>query len=184
MVAPAVVQPKDVPDTYTIWRGFLTNEAGATDMRVDGSSTTQEFFVGAPQNADRYIISISFVIADAAQTLNEFGNLGSALANGCKLYYQTERFTEVVISDTLTTNFEFVRLSGGNPAFGDAANSFRASNVSSTSEGYIPTLRMMDMFGVPIRLKSGTSQRLVMAIRDDVTGVDQFDVIAYGYDRI
>ena len=168
-----------------VFRQYLTDDGTATgseDMKVDGSATAVEFWVAAANDDDRYITTLSFVIADATATLNKFGNI-TALTNGCQLYYETLAQT-VDIHDALKSNFDFVRLCMGAPAFGDAAAAFRASNVVGNSEGYIPVLdlrRLVPPYG--IKLDRGTTQRLVLKVRDDCTGVDGFDCIAYGFDR-
>ena len=91
----------------------------------------------------------------------------------------------VTIHDALQTNFDFIRLCAGNPSFGDAAGAFRADNVSSTSEGYLPILDFRSTFGFKwgLRLKVGSQQKLILRVNDNVTGVDQFDCIAYGFTR-
>lgn len=170
-----------------VLRQFLTDDGtatGSTDMRVNGSTTEQEFYIGADATKDTFITSLSFVIADSGANLNQFGNI-SALTNGCKLRY-VDVEGEVVISDQLTTNWEFVRLCQGNPAFGSTTNAFRASNVSGNSEGYIPFLDLRTVFGLKwgIRLRAGTLDKVSLVVRDNVTGVDQFDCIAYGFKRV
>jgi len=62
---------------------------------------------------------------------------------------------------------------------------FRANNVSGSSEAYIPTLDLKTLmlpFGVQIA--KGSTEKMVLRIRDDCSAVDQFDCIAYGFDRI
>jgi hypothetical protein len=162
-------------------REFLTNSAGASDMRVDGSTTNVIFSIEADAEKDIYIRSLSFVIADASATLNKFGNL-AALTNGCVLAWSNQSLGETIIGDNLTTNFEFVRLCLGNPSFGDGTAAFRAGNVAGASEGYIPVLNFQDVFGMDygIRLRRGTTDKITLTIRDNVSGVDQFNAIAYG----
>jgi len=162
-------------------RQFFTNSAGSNDMQVDGSSANVEYTVDADPLKDIYIKTISFVIADAGATLNKFGNI-TALSNGCKLEWVTQDQGTVIISDQLTSNFEFVRLCVGNPGYGDGTGAFRASNVISTSEGYIPVLDVENVFGMRygFKLRAGTTDQLKITIRDNTTGVDQFDAIAYG----
>lgn len=154
-------------------------------MAVDGSTTNVNFWVPAGQENDRYICRLDFVIADAGQGLNEFANTNSALTNGCRFFYEDD-LGEVDIHDALKTNWDFVRLAGGNPAIGATTDAFRASNVSGASEGYIPQLDLRTTFGFRwgLRLAFGTVQRLVITIRDDCTAADQFDVIAYGFERL
>lgn len=169
-----------------VFRQFLTADgtaSGSNDMQVDGSTTPVEFWVPANSTYDLYIANISFVIADASAVLNKFGNI-TALTNGCDLEYFTDGGTNT-IGTALKSNFDFVRLCLGNPPFGDGAAAFRASNVESTSEGYIPVLNFSQVFGFPygIRLRPGTSDKLIVRVNDNTTGVDAFNAIAYGFTR-
>lgn len=170
-------------DETSIFRQYLKNEAGSSDMLVDGSTDNELFFISADVDDDIYITSLSFVIADAGSTLNKFGNI-AALTNGCEFFYESTS-GNIVIHDALKTNFDFVRLCNGNPAFGDGTGAFRAGNVSGTSEAYLPTFDTR-VFGFPfgIRLRAGTEQRIALKIKDDCTGIDQFDIIAYGFRRL
>ena len=70
-----------------IFREYLTSSAGVTDMRVNGSVTPVDFSIYSSSIADRYITQLSFIIADAGASLNEFGGL-AALTNGCHLHYK------------------------------------------------------------------------------------------------
>lgn len=175
--------PKQQEAIGAVYRQYLRNSAGSLDMRVDGSSTTQEFYIEADAEFDVYIGSLSFVIADAGAQLNTFGNL-TALSTGCELLYQNN-VGDIQIADSLKSNFEFIRLCQGNPAFGNGTGAFRANNVSGNSEGYIPVLDITDVFGLTwgIKLRKGTSDRIIMRINDDTSGVDAFNCIAYGFTR-
>lgn len=158
---------------------------GTSDMRVLGTlAAPVKFYIPADEPDDRYITMLSFVIAGAAATLSEFSTV-PALTNGCRLYYE-QPSGEKVIHDALKSNWDFVRLCNGQPAFGSGADVFRATNVIGTSEAYIPTLdltKIMPPYG--IKLDRATNQRLVLEVRDDLTAVaiTAFDVIAYGFDR-
>jgi len=151
-------------------------------MRVDGSTTNVEFYIAAEKDKDKYVKTVSIVIADALATLSEFGNLNAALTNGVVLEWNTTDLGVVTIADALKTNFDFVRLGLGNPAFGDGAGAFRGGNIVTTSEGYLPVIDFASMFGLPwgLRLRAGTTDKVIFRIRDDVTAIDQFDAIAYG----
>jgi len=168
-----------------IFRQYMTDDGlstGSYDMVVDGSSTVQSFWVPASPTADRYITVLSFVIADAGAISSEFGNI-TALTNGCRLWYSSLQ-ANVDIHSALKTNFDFIRLCLGTVPIGATTTAFRLSNVFGNSEAFIPVLYLtsiMPPFG--LKLDMASSQRLVMDIKDNVTGVDQFDVIAYGFDR-
>lgn len=155
------------------------------DARVDGSTTPIDFFISALPNNDIYISSLSFKIADQNAQLNNFGNIG-ALTNGFQLVYKNQEIGERILVDELQSNFDIVRLCQGLPAFSQGVESFRASNVIGGSEGYIPVLRFRDNFGLPfgIRLKAGTKDQLILRVRDNVTGVDAFDIFYYATELI
>lgn len=187
LTAQLPAPPFGKENNVRLFRQFLTLEGtagGTSSMLVNGSSTNVDFFIQADPNNDRYVKTLSFVIADAGAAANEFGNL-SALSNGCVLKYNDSRGT-VTISDTLTTNFQFIRLCRGQPAFGDGAAAFRINNAAGASEGYIPVLDMAYVFGSPlgIRLKAGTKQRITLTVRDNVSALDAFNVNAAGFDRL
>jgi hypothetical protein len=168
------------------FRQYLTDDGAATgsnDMLVDGSSTNVPFWIGAQSDKDIYIKMVSFVIADATGVLNEFGNLNAALTNGCKFQWVTQDLGTTVLSDTLTTNWEFVRMCGGEPAVGGGNSIFRPPNIIGSSEGFVPFLDFSRMYAMPwgVRLRKGTNDRLELIVRDNVSTVDAFDAIGTGF---
>lgn len=182
-------EPAFTPQRMKFFRQFLTNGGAATDssdMIVDGSSTNVNFFVPANTNNDRYITVLSFVIADVGNfAQNEFGNLGSALTNGCRLFYTRGAGEEIDIHDTLKTNFDFTRLALGRPAFGSTTDTFRGTNFVGTAEVMLPVVDLkefMPPFG--IKLDVGTNQRITLRVKDALAGLTTFDCIAYGFDRL
>ena len=167
----------------TVYREFLTlNGAGVvSDARVAGSLASPILFsVLAETGFDIYVTSISFVVADANLTLAQFGNIGT-LTNGLNLYYE-DATGQINIGTNIKTNFELIRLSQGNPAWGDPTGAFIANNVVGGSEAILPVLDFRRVFGVPygIKLRANSTDKIVLEIRDNVTAVDQFDAIAYG----
>jgi hypothetical protein len=188
-VADTRFPPKDVKTEVRPFRQYMTDDGlanGTFDMQVTGTTAAPvDYYIPASDDCDRYITSISFVIADANATLDKFGNI-TALSNGCQLFYEDQILGDVDLHDSLKSNFDFVRLCGGNPPFGDAAAAFRASNVQGTSEGYIPFLDIQEIFEIPwgIRLPKESERKLVLRVKDDTTGVDAFNAIAYGFDRL
>jgi len=187
MVCDRRIPATEQIDTVIPFRQYLTADGtsgGSNDMQVSASAASPSDFYISAGDKDIYITTLSFIIADQNATLNNFGAV-TALTNGCQLLWQTTDRT-VTIHDALQSNFDFVRLCGGKPAFGDAAGAFRASNVSGNSEGYIPILDIVNQFGMPwgIKLRRGSTQRLTLRVRDDTTGVDAFNCIAYGFERL
>jgi hypothetical protein len=175
-----------------IFRQHMTDDGLVSDgtnndmQRVGTAAAPINFYIPAPADADRYIKTVIFTIADATAVLNNFGNI-TALTNGCHLYYEDTDLGQVTIDNALKSNYDFIKLAGASAhGIGTGTSSYRASNVLGASEGYIAVLDFAKQFGIPwgVRLRKGSNLRLVMAVQDDTTGVDQFDAVAYGFDRL
>lgn len=176
--------PADEDTKLTVYREFLTQngDGTTTDMRVNGATTSEIFYINAEPSVDIYITTVSFLIADAGASLSEFGGI-TALTNGCRFYYEDQN-GEINIGTNLTSNFEFVRLCQGNPAFGGGSSAFLANNVVGNSEAFIPVFDFRTFgFKWGLKLAAGTNNRLVMEINDNVSGIDAFNAIAYGFRR-
>lgn len=158
---------------------------GTTDMRVNGSTSSVDFVVSADPLVDKYIASVSFRIADVNATADKFGNV-PALSNGCQLVYSDLDNGESIIGKDLQRNSDFVRLCQGKPSFGNTTNAFQIGNIAGNSEGYIPVLDFSEMFGMPwgLRLRAGTKEKLIIRIRDNVSGVDAFDAEVFGFKKL
>ena len=163
------------------FNGFFSDVDGVTDMRVDGSVNPVFFEIRPDTDRDRYIKTVQFTIVDQNATLTQFGNIGN-LTNGT--LFEWDRLGETVELAVMISNYDHVRLAGGQPAFGDGTAAFRASNVLGTSEAYIPMLDFQLVFGLPwgIRLAAGSDEVLRITIRDDTQGVDGYDALARGFE--
>lgn len=173
--------PKNESENALPYRAYFTNTAGSNDMVVDGSSTPVSFCITADPLVDVYIKTISVLISDVGAELDEFGGL-TALSNGVEFKWSSQINGDIVIADAVTTNFEMVRLCAGTEGFGTTTNVFRANNVSGQAEGYIPVMDLSDVFGLPygIRLKAGSTDKLVWTVNDALAGLDAFNIIGYG----
>ena len=156
--------------------------SGSTDMRVNGSTSNVDFTIESSALGDIYVDSISFRIADVNATADKFGTL-SALTNGVQLIYSDLNNGENQIGQNIQTNFDLVRLAQGNPSFGSGTDAFRIGNASGNSEGYIPVLDFSSSFGLPwgIRLRKDKKEKIIIRIRDNITAIDAFDAVAYGF---
>ena len=124
--------PSVVTDPRIPFAQFLTDDGistGSNDLMVDGSVTPQEFFIVTNVIADRYITTLSFVIADAGAVMNKFGNI-AALTNGCKLFYERSA-GETVIRDELKSNFDFLSLAHFQPSLVMATGLLRQITLSA-----------------------------------------------------
>lgn len=160
----------------------FTDASGNSDMRVAGSLADPiDFTVDAETDKDVYIKTITILIADATASLSQFGAI-TALTNGVQFIWQTKDQGELVIVPELKSNFNFIELAGGNPAFGDGVSAFRASNVVGASDAYFQRVDITQMFGLQwgLKLRKNTGDKLIFRVRDNTSAVDAFEIVAYG----
>ena len=174
----------------------LNNDGVTTDMKVDGSVTTQEFSVNADKDFDIFINSVSFFIAaeNVVTDLGEFAGIVTPLTNGCQLIYENSDEGNIIIGDNLQTNYDLLRMCNMNPQFGLVSNAaFKIVQAfSNQDDGYLFILKFADYgyeqeYSGGIRLKAGTTDRLVFKIRDDLnltpSEISSFDGRVYGFKR-
>jgi hypothetical protein len=118
---------------------------------------------------------------DQNATLTQFGNIGPL---DDPIIFEWDRLGETVELASMISNYDHVRLAGGDPAFGTGTQAFVANNVLGNSEAYLPVLDFERMFGLPwgIRLAAGSDEVLRITIQDDLTGVDGYDAVARGFE--
>ena len=179
------IPPINGESSTKIYASYFKDVNAASSMIVNGSTINQYFYINAANNADRYIKTVSFLIVDSGASLNKFGNF-TALTNGCKFYYQDSKLGDVIINDSLKSNWDFMRMSQGSPPIGGGTSAYQSSNIISTSEGYMAVVDFAKIFGLPwgVRIPKNSELKLVIQIRDAIPAVDEFTAIAYGFDRI
>ena len=161
--------------------------SGSTDMQVNGSTTNVDFWVAADPTSDIYLMQASFLISDATPVLNKFGNVNT-LTKGCQFFYTSKLTGTQYLSQSLKSNFDFLRMCLFNPPFGgsrDPQTMFQLGDIIGASEGYCPILdfsKLIPPYG--IKLDSGSDQRLVLKVRDNISSVDAFNCIIYGFKRL
>jgi len=174
--------PPLLPQKSKLFSQHLTDDGlsdGDEDMRVDGSVKPVYFWITADEDSDRYITVVNFVIADEGAKFSEFGHI-TALTNGCQFYY--ERDNEIVyIGNDLKTNWDFVRVTLSKTPESEMKVQ---KDIEGKVDAYVPCFNlsiMLPPFGV--KLDKGSSQRLIVKVRDDIQAIDSFNGIAYGFDR-
>lgn len=175
---------QETQESYPFSQFFKTT-AGAQDMRVDGSTTAQEFFIQSRNDVDIFIKTISVIIADATASLDKFGAL-TALTNGVTFGYSNGQVGDIVIKDEIKTNLDFIRLGIGTGAVGTGADAWLSDLSGVGADAYLPIIDIAKVFGYPygIHLKKGKLDKIKFTVNDDLsTGLDQFDIIAYGIQR-
>lgn len=154
---------------------------GVTSMLANGAIDNKDFHIKALKNYDIYINTIQVVVADAGSIMNKFGNL-PVLTNGIEFYYFNQKTGKYTIEQSIKTNFEFLRISNFEPAFGTANDAFMLTNVSGASEAYVINIDLEDVFGLQwgLKLQSNSLDRVGFIIKDDITGLDLMDCKVYG----
>lgn len=173
--------PKNVDQIALPYSEYLMlNGTGTQSMVVNGSVTNQSFFVEA-KTTDIYVNTLVFTIADAGATMNKFGAL-TALANGLDFFYFNQTQGQYIIESGLKSNFDMIRLANFEPAFGTGNDAFLLSNVVGTSEAYVGTIDLEDIFGLQwgLKLRANTTDKVGFIVKDNLTGLDDFNIKVYG----
>ena len=146
---------------------------GDNNMIVNGATTPIEFCIPANPNYDVFIKFISIKIADTTAKLNEFGAL-PALANGVEFSWQSQTEGSLIIHDGLKDNLEFFRLSDITPNIVDLSG--------GGADAAIITWDLAKIFGNPwgLKLSIGTTEKIVFRVNDNLTGLDEFNIIGHG----
>ena len=175
--------PPLLPQHCHVFRDYLRDTAGAFSMDVAGAlNAPHNFYIAADPDDDRYITAINFYAGyGGTANLYHWFDSGAALANGCQLYYETEDGL-IYIHDAITTNSALLRLC----VTGIMRTDWQSRNFLAVNDyGFICSvdfLRMMPPYG--IKLDRGTTQKLVFAIRDNITAAtDVFNCTAHGFNR-
>ena len=177
--------PIDEETTAYPFSQFFTDDgtsSGSEDMRVDGSTSSQEFYITAHQDRDIFIKTISVRISDTSSVLNKFGNL-TALTNGIEWKFTTNVLGEITVKDGIKTNLEFIRVGLSTAGTGDGSSAFRADVSGGGADTYLPVIDLAQTFGFSwgIRLAKGTKDRMSFIVKDDLSvGMDGFDIFGFG----
>lgn len=175
----------------------LNNDGITTDMKVDGSTTIQEFYIESENDYDIIINSVSFFIGAETTVVDlfEFGATNGTLPNGCQLIYESSKYGEIIIGDNLNSNFELLRMCNMNPEFGLTSNeAFQVvQTFSNNDRGYFFILKFSNYgyeseYRGGLRLKKNEKERLVFKIRDNlnfiVSELSSLNGTTYGYKTV
>jgi hypothetical protein len=155
-----------------IYRYLSTGTAGeGVEMNVDGDPTPVNFYFIADQKCT--IVRFNLNVVDAAMTWGAFGAINLASGNGC--LFQVEDESGGVLLD----------FTAGQPIKSNADWSFLAGvdAVISPAAGddAIPVRFTIEKSGNQLNLQAG--QRVRFSVRDDLSGLTKFRIMAQGYYR-
>ena len=168
------------------FRQYFTDNGkptGSNAMNVDGSTTFVDFSINASPDYDIFIKYITCEIGDGGTpALNKFGNL-TALTNGLAWYWDTRQEPLYELHEGIKTNKEFIRIASDTAAIGTGTEAFLADVSGGGAEkSYFPNIDMEEIYGFQwgLRLRKGTSDKLIFRVRDDLTGITTLNAIATG----
>lgn len=164
---------------------FLKNSSGSQDMTVDGSTTTQDYYIEAERDRIKWIHEVRLVFHDSQMRIdnNEQRRFGSAaaapgLTNGLRLRAEQGGVVTDYFTDPLKVTGGFYRYAGG-PGFGSDIGTGIVNSVDGISAG-TDLLVVRIGFGAPVGLYPGSVDRVVVQVRDDLTSLTLFETQAYG----
>jgi len=171
-------------EAYPFAQWFTDNglATGSNDLRVDGSTAPQQFYIAARQDFDIFIKTISVRISDAGANLDEFGAL-AALTNGVSFEYVSGEIGELVIQDQIQTNLDFIRLGISTPALGGGTDAFKADLSGGGADTYLPIIDLSATFGFEwgLHLRKGRLDRIQFTVNDDLSaGIDALNIRGFG----
>ena len=173
----------EVIEAYPFSQWFTDNglSTGSNDMLVDGSTTSQNFWIGGRQDRDIYIKTISVQISDNGSALDKFGAL-TALTNGVSFLFANSALGEITIQDEIKTNLDFIRLGLSTGAIGSGTDAYRADISGAGADTYLPIIDLTLTFGFPwgLRLVKGSNDKLVFRVNDNVSTMDIFNIKGFG----
>ena len=178
--------PRDEKTAPLPFRQYFTDDgtsSGDEDMIVIGTAAAPiDFYIEAVSGFDIYIKTLTVRISDNGSTLDKFGAL-TALTNGVKWIHKTDKDGEYVLHDGIKSNLEYVRTALCQPAYGAGTTAFRADiQGGGTDDTYLPVIDCATTFGTPwgLRLRKGTTDRLIFRIQDTLTGLSTYNTIGFG----
>lgn len=161
------------PVRSIIFSEYLTTTGipgGSAQMAINTGTLAAPitFYIRSDPVYDLLITRLKFFISGSASKLNEFGT-GTALTNGCRLFYRSSDGTEEQINPLIQTNYDLVRLAAGTPAFGTGTASYQITNAVGTAEAFHPVVNFTEFMpnGKGIFLARNSKQTLGIQIRDD-----------------
>ena len=173
--------PRDEEIDALPFRQYFTDDGKSSGDNNMVVTSETEFYIAADDDEDIWIKTISVQVSDNGANLDNFGAL-AALTNGLEFKYSDIVAGDTIIQEAIKTNLDFIRLGLGVPAIGTGTNAFKADISGGGADTYLPVIDLSNTFGLPwgVRLRKGSTGRLTFTVRDNLTGIDTFNIIGYG----
>lgn len=171
---------------------FTVDGDGVTnDLTVNGSLTAPVLaLINAEAGADIYIKEIKIIIDDevggSGMILSDFGGIPSGLTNGFIPFFENKGQRLPINDRPLFTNLDFIRMGSLTSALGSDETAFRIKGAKAGSDfAYLPSWDMTVLApgNNGVRLIAGSKQSFGVEIRDDITSLEGFEILALGFRR-
>lgn len=151
-------------------------DSGTTDLQVDGSTTSVDFFVQSDNDFDIHIAVCEILIAALQIPLNRFGNIAGGLGVGFDIRV-VEGGNETYIIEKATTNGETIIQSGS------AWTATSLTAYLANSDAWVIRVPLGEFVEDGLRLGRGTKDRFIATVNDDLTvaGIDLMEVTVFGH---
>jgi len=161
-----------------IWRQWFTNPLAANtiEMDVDGSITSVEYKVGSELGRIKYIQALRLILNDSNMEMNtndfrRFGNAATTpgLSNGLELYLVQDGAQVDIFTSPVKTIGDFLNYSD---AWENIVNAVDVQTDFLSFDFILPK---------PVALIEGTNDYISVKINDDLTAIDLFRTLTWGY---
>lgn len=181
LVPAGSLTPAQVTQQKAFSARFATS-AGSESAAVDGSATPVELYVGAVNGRIRFVSELRLVIEGTNFKLdsNEIRRFGPVvapgLANGIELQAEQGGVVTDLFTDPITIAGDLLEYAS--PEARGVVNV--VDGVSAGVDVVIATIRLARPVGLP----AGSTDRLVLRIRDDLSGLSRMDLTAIGWQEV
>lgn len=177
MPETAVGIPQRVLTALLVEREYLTNAAGSSNLNVNGSVTAVDFSVRAETGVTKWITGFDVLFEDGQMDMSttefrRFADAAATLTNGILIFAEQSGVTTNIAVDPIQVMGDF---------FNYADSYVNLVNAVAANTDFLRWTFMLDK---PIVIPAGTQDRFVFTIRDDLTAMNSFKVIARGYKEL
>jgi len=164
---------------FSAYLGSSGADSGNTSENVNGSSTSQEFYIASHNEYDIYIKKIIIFIEDGTVSIANFGGL-SDLSVGWDLYVKEDGNMTYIINKAKTGGDVFAQ-TGTDQTFGDGNNLNKIINIHGGADANLFTFDFDKYISGGYRIARGSENKIISKVNDNLTGLSDFTVRVFGY---
>lgn len=173
----AVGIPQRVLTALLVLREYLTNSAGSSNLNIDGSVTAVDFSIDSDITVTKWITGFDVLFEDGQLDMSttefrRFGDAAVTLTNGILIFAEQSGVTTNISVDPIQIMGDF---------FNYADSYVNLINAIAANTDFLKWTFMLDK---PIVIPAGSQDRFVFRIRDNLTAMNSFKVIARGYKEL